>query len=452
MAENKIRINDRIVKVNPAYIVNSTNTYFGKVDFDLAVSLDLIRQTIADYYTGAERNKTDSSGNDVSIKFEADKLLNKQTLHDAFARFVEYVHDEDGNELPLDFKSRDGILKNEENYKSIDVVKAREILDVDSWDESMIGSGEIGIRTKKAINKCFNLVDNHSITKMGNMVDASHVQYTANAEKAIYRIYKDDDEKSSFEFAQSVFGGTYDLLACLYFIKDENRFLPIRSSNFDARFSILGIDFTTSGKCSWDNYNNYINIIDSIRKEMVSYVPMEHPASLLDAHSFVWIIGEKQYIQWTPNKEKCAEEAIQIEKELDEKKLSGGEERTALVKVRINQGAYRKELLKRYRSCALCGMGFEKALIASHIKPWKDCTKEEKTDINNGFMLCPNHDKLFDNGFISFNDDGSIIISKQLSMSDCNLLGIKPEDKINILEGNIKYLKYHREIFKDNFS
>lgn len=418
--------------------------------------LQICRDRLAEYgYIFNEpdevANKPNTS-NDDGIVLEDESCMNRKRLLVAFDRFVEFIHDQDGNELPLDFIRRDGILKFEEGYKSIDVVKAHEMLNLESWDESMIGTGEIGSKTIKAVNKCFNLVDNHSIIKLGDMVDTTHKQYSIDAEKALYKIYKGNDEKAAFEYAISVFGGIYDLIACLFFIKDEERFLPIRSANFDKRFEQLGINLKTSANCSWDNYIKYISVIDYIRKEMDSYVPLEHPARLLDAHSFVWIIGEDKYIGWIPNKEKCSEEVDSIEEELEEKKLSGGEERTALIKVRINQGTYRRELLKRYRSCALCGMGFDKVLIASHIKPWRDCTKEEKTDIDNGFILCPNHDKLFDTGFISFDDNGSIIISKNISESDCNLLGINADIKISLTEGNKKYLRFHRKLFKKNLS
>ena len=397
------------------------------------------------------KNVTEDRANNEII-YETDSLLDYEKLRETLDRFVEFVHDQDENELPLDFVGRNGFLKCEENYKSLDVVKAREILEIDSWDESMIGTGVIGARAKKAISKCFNLVDSHSITKLSNMVNSSYNQYSVDSEKAIFKIYKSDNEKAAFEFAKSVFGGIYDLLACLFFIKDENRFLPIRSDNFDKRFAQLGIDFRTSAKCSWENYSQYIRIINCIRNEMNRHICLEQAARLLDAHSFVWIIGGKKYSEWIPNKEKCFKEVISIEKELEEKKLSGGEERAALVKVRINQGAYRKELLKRYHSCALCGMGVDKALIASHIKPWSKCTKEEKTDIDNGFILCPNHDKLFDIGLISFDDEGHIIISKQISESDCDLLCISPENHIRLKEGNKKYLRFHRELFKKNLS
>ena len=48
-------------------------------------------------------------------------------------------------------------------------------------------------------------------------------------------------------------------------------------------------------------------------------------------------------------------------------------------------------------------------LIASHIKPWSKCKSNQKLDVNNGLLLCPNHDRLFDEGWISFDEIGKII-------------------------------------------
>ena len=266
---------------------------------------------------------------------------------------------------------------------------------------------------------------------------------------ALYRIYKNPDEKASFEYAKAVFGGHYDLLACLFFIKDENRFLPVRSSNFDKRFRILNIDFKTSRRCSWENYTSYIEIIRTIRNEMSKKMVLANELRLLDAHSFVWIIGEDKFSNWIPNKEKCIEESTLIEKEIEEKELKGGAETYSYVKTRINQGAFRKELLKRHHTCDLCGMSNESLLIASHIKPWSVSNKKEKTDVNNGFMLCPNHDKLFDEGYISFSDSGMICISSRISEDDQRLLNVDKSMSMRLSEGNKKYLKYHREkVFK----
>ena len=84
-------------------------------------------------------------------------------------------------------------------------------------------------------------------------------------------------------------------------------------------------------------------------------------------------------------------------------------------------------------------------LNASHIKPWRDCLPEEKLDRDNGFLLCPNHDRLFDKGFISFADDGTILLSERLSQADRMFTNVNPEKRIALTEKNKDYLAYHRE-------
>ena len=64
-------------------------------------------------------------------------------------------------------------------------------------------------------------------------------------------------------------------------------------------------------------------------------------------------------------------------------------------------------------------------LIASHIKPWVVSDPAEKLDIENGFLMCPNHDKLFDQGWITFSDDGEIIISEDLPQRDRTFVNIR---------------------------
>lgn len=123
-----------------------------------------------------------------------------------------------------------------------------------------------------------------------------------------------------------------------------------------------------------------------------------------------------------------------------------GKEITALIKRRVNQSIFRKRLLNKYNSCCLCKLDNPSLLRASHIKPWSVSDENEKLDVNNGFLLCPNHDALFDAGFITFSDEGNIIISKRLDNKDCSLLGINPSMKISVSEENKKYLEYHRTI------
>lgn len=84
---------------------------------------------------------------------------------------------------------------------------------------------------------------------------------------------------------------------------------------------------------------------------------------------------------------------------------------------------------------------------ASHAKPWKDCTSDaERLNVFNGFLLTANLDALFDKGYISFTDEGLIMVSSVLNYSDFRGLGINSELKlIWIEESHLEFLKYHRE-------
>jgi len=121
-----------------------------------------------------------------------------------------------------------------------------------------------------------------------------------------------------------------------------------------------------------------------------------------------------------------------------------GYEKEAIVKARVNQGVFRKLLLRRYGSCCLCGVHTADLLIASHIKPWTNSMPHEKLDSNNGLLLCPNHDKLFDLGLISFDNTGHILISSRLSKDDRERLNICDDMVISISEQHLPYLEYHR--------
>ncbi len=143
--------------------------------------------------------------------------------------------------------------------------------------------------------------------------------------------------------------------------------------------------------------------------------------------------------------EKLTDKVVNEIDELLNKSLLQGSDREAIVKVRSNQGEFRKRLLRRYSGCILCGIKSQNILIASHIKPWSDCEPNEKLDVDNGFLLCPNHDKLFDSGLITFDDDGHIIISDSINVRDQVLLNIQKNQSISLSEGNIKYLRYHRQ-------
>lgn len=121
-------------------------------------------------------------------------------------------------------------------------------------------------------------------------------------------------------------------------------------------------------------------------------------------------------------------------------------EKEMLLKIRTAQGVFRTKLLNKNSKCALCSINEPKLLIASHIKPWRDGSNIERIDINNGLLLCPNHDALFDSGFITFDKEGHVLISPEINPATIVAMNIHTDLSIIILNLEMeKYLKWHRK-------
>jgi hypothetical protein len=118
-------------------------------------------------------------------------------------------------------------------------------------------------------------------------------------------------------------------------------------------------------------------------------------------------------------------------------------EKEELIKCRMGQGKFRNKLIKYWNGCSVTDYKNIDLLVASHIKPWRNSSDKERLDLFNGLLLIPNLDRLFDIGYISFDDEGRIIISEELE--DYKILGINKNMKINIQEEHKKYLDYHRK-------
>lgn len=100
--------------------------------------------------------------------------------------------------------------------------------------------------------------------------------------------------------------------------------------------------------------------------------------------------------------------------------------------------------------CPLTKVTDTRFLIASHIKPFAACEhRGERVDADNGFLLSPSADKLFDHGYISFTDEGVMMRSAKLGINGALLksLGIDPNARVPIKSERTKeYLAYHRNV------
>jgi len=122
-------------------------------------------------------------------------------------------------------------------------------------------------------------------------------------------------------------------------------------------------------------------------------------------------------------------------------------EKESLVKARKGQGKYRKNLEKIEKSCRITSVTDRRLLRASHIKPWRVSDNSERLDGNNGLLLSPSADHMFDKGYITFTNSGDILISKRIDHAQLRLLGLSPEKLVNVGTFNLKqseYLEYHR--------
>ena len=139
-----------------------------------------------------------------------------------------------------------------------------------------------------------------------------------------------------------------------------------------------------------------------------------------------------------------------VEELLGNKDLSESE-RHALVKIRIGQSNYRQQLIQRWGGCSVTGCTLTNYLIASHIHAWAKCDGAiERWDPDNGLLLTPSLDKLFDRGLIGFDDNGNVLIHPQLQPGQMHHFGVDRNIRLRrdvFLKhaGIAKYLRLHRE-------
>lgn len=125
-------------------------------------------------------------------------------------------------------------------------------------------------------------------------------------------------------------------------------------------------------------------------------------------------------------------------------------ERSGLVNSRVGQGAYRKSILHRWEyKCAITQFDDIRILIASHIVPWKDSTDEERLDVENGILLSPTYDALFDQHIITFDNKGDIILSNTIEPTAYHKIGVTGGERLSGLsEGMMGYLNEHQKEFQ----
>ena len=164
-------------------------------------------------------------------------------------------------------------------------------------------------------------------------------------------------------------------------------------------------------------------------------------------HMYSNALKQYRYFNFEDIKEDESEK--QLEDEVCKSKQLTTTEKQMIIKARIGQGKYRTNLLEKYEGkCIVTGIDKPKLLVASHIKPWAICNNVERIDKENGLLLCPNMDRLFDCGLITFTNEGRMILSSFIGKENIQKLHIS--DGINVdlraTKELLCYLEYHRDV------
>lgn len=132
-------------------------------------------------------------------------------------------------------------------------------------------------------------------------------------------------------------------------------------------------------------------------------------------------------------------------------KMPNETEREGLVTSRVGQGAFRKRIIHRWEyKCAVTDFNKLDILVASHIVPWSDAFDNERLDVNNGILLSPTYDALFDRHFITFENSGKIVLTDTIEAQAFQKIGVTGKERIrSFSEYNHIYLDRHRARFHE---
>ena len=122
-------------------------------------------------------------------------------------------------------------------------------------------------------------------------------------------------------------------------------------------------------------------------------------------------------------------------------------ERLAIVRARVGQGLFKERVSMIETKCRITGVENPVHLVASHCKPWRDSSNEERLDGENGLLLTPSIDHLFDRGFIGFENNGKLIISPVAHRPSLVGMGVETEQIVNVggfSSGQKQFLDFHR--------
>ncbi|NMM14205.1 MAG: HNH endonuclease [Rhodoferax sp.] len=164
-----------------------------------------------------------------------------------------------------------------------------------------------------------------------------------------------------------------------------------------------------------------------------------------------WLRRAAALSQALPNQAVTAfEQQVQAELSAMPEPAAQNTEVLRMVRQRVGQQAYRQAMLDYWGgACSVTGLALPQALRASHAKPWAECASDsERLDVYNGFLLSANLDVLFDSFLVSFTDEGELLVSEVITLSDQQKMGLAAGMRLRWVSAEHRpYLRFHRQHF-----
>jgi putative restriction endonuclease len=123
-----------------------------------------------------------------------------------------------------------------------------------------------------------------------------------------------------------------------------------------------------------------------------------------------------------------------------------------LIKARVGQGIFRQKLLQIESKCRITGLDNPRFLIASHMKPWRLADNIEKIDGNNGLLLSPHVDSLFDKALITFSKTGTMLFANRATEATAASWNFGKENLGELNPKQNKYMAFHRNLFQEQLT
>lgn len=223
---------------------------------------------------------------------------------------------------------------------------------------------------------------------------------------------------------------TRSITSYLLMLSNPSDHVIVKTREFQRAFRAFLGEHLPDGPLTGADYKTIQRSVFSLRDALAD-AGLE-PRDLIDVQSFIWVgdpeyksgPGKTQTGQRRASKSNGTEAAATetpsaavwqsdlVTDLLDlERKIPDRTERQTLIMARVGQGQFRANVIAQWglgETCALTGVSIPALLTASHIKPWRNSTNEQRLDGMNGLMLAAHVDRLFDRHLLSFREDRGV--------------------------------------------